>query len=136
MSIKISFMHYRNYITLTRVKSAVAFKEFDMVYLFWLLFQSILFQLLSICKGSTLAKIWGGRLQPPSLISCYGPVFVSQYILIFFFMFELVKLISKDSLCFIYFNVIINQRLKKISSQLNFLFSRADEVKHVVLCHN
>ena len=38
MSIKISFMHYRNYITWTRAKSAVAFEEFDMAYLLWLLF--------------------------------------------------------------------------------------------------
>ena len=38
MSIKISFMHYRNYITWTRVKSPVVFEEFDMVYVFWLLF--------------------------------------------------------------------------------------------------
>ena len=38
MSIKTSFMHYRNYITWTRVKAAVAFEEFDIVYLFWLLF--------------------------------------------------------------------------------------------------
>ena len=38
MSIKTSFMHYRNCITWTRVKAAVAFEEFDIVYLFWLLF--------------------------------------------------------------------------------------------------
>ena len=38
MSIKISFMHYRNYITWTRVKSAVDFEEFDMVCFLWLLF--------------------------------------------------------------------------------------------------
>ena len=38
MSIKINFMHYRNYITWTRIKSAVAFEEFDMVYLLWLVF--------------------------------------------------------------------------------------------------
>ena len=37
MSIKISFMHYRSYITWTRVKSAVAFEEFGMGYLIWLL---------------------------------------------------------------------------------------------------
>ena len=38
MSIKISFMHYRNYITWKRVKLSVVFEEFDMVYFFWLLF--------------------------------------------------------------------------------------------------
>ena len=59
MSIKISFMHYRNYITWTRVKWTVAFEEFDMVYLFWLLFSfQHHCQSLSICKRSTLAKIW------------------------------------------------------------------------------
>ena len=58
MSIKISFMHYRNYITWTRVKWTVAFEEFDMVYLFWLLFSFHHHcQSLSICKRSTLAKI-------------------------------------------------------------------------------
>ena len=38
MSIKISFMQYRNYITWTRVTLPVVFEEFDMVYIFWLLF--------------------------------------------------------------------------------------------------
>ena len=38
MSLKISFMHYRNCITRTRVKLPVVFEEFDMVYVFWLLF--------------------------------------------------------------------------------------------------
>ena len=38
MSVKICFMHYRNYITWTRVKSPVAFDEFDMFFLFWPLF--------------------------------------------------------------------------------------------------
>ena len=60
MSIKISFMHYRNYITWTRVKSAVAFEEFDMFYLLWLLFSFHYHcQSFSVCKRSTLAKIWG-----------------------------------------------------------------------------
>ena len=65
-SIKISFIHYRNYITWTRVKWTVAFEEFDMVYLFWLLFSFHHHcQSLSICKRSTLAKIWGGAAPPP-----------------------------------------------------------------------
>ena len=38
MLVKISFMHYRNYITSTRVKLPVVFEEFYMVYIFWLLF--------------------------------------------------------------------------------------------------
>ena len=38
MSIKIIFMHNRNYITWTRVKLPVLFVEFDMVYIFWLFF--------------------------------------------------------------------------------------------------
>ena len=75
MSIKTSFTHYRNYITWTRVKSAVAFDEFDMIYLFWLLFSLHYHcQSLSIFKRSTLAKIWGGvhrpQLPPPRF---YGP---------------------------------------------------------------
>ena len=37
-SIKITFMHYRNYITWTIIKLPVVFEEFDMVYDFWLLF--------------------------------------------------------------------------------------------------
>ena len=64
MSIKTSFMHYKNYITWTRVKLPVVFEEFDMVYIFWLLFSFPL--LLSVDKRSTLAKIWGdcSPLQP------------------------------------------------------------------------
>ena len=38
MSIKITFMHYRNYITWTRVKLLLVFEEFYMVYIFWLPF--------------------------------------------------------------------------------------------------
>ena len=34
MSIKITFMHYRNYITWARVKLPVIFEEFDTVYVF------------------------------------------------------------------------------------------------------
>ena len=38
MSIKVSFIHYRNCITWTRIKLLVVFEEFDMVYDFWFLF--------------------------------------------------------------------------------------------------
>ena len=38
MSIKVSFIHYRNCITWTKVKLTVVFEEFDMVYVFWLPF--------------------------------------------------------------------------------------------------
>ena len=38
MSIKVSFILYRNCSTWTRVKLPVVFEEFDMVYVFWLLF--------------------------------------------------------------------------------------------------
>ena len=38
MSIKASFILYRNCITWTRVKLPVVFEEFDMVYVFWLPF--------------------------------------------------------------------------------------------------
>ena len=37
-TIKDIFMHCRNYIRWTRVKLPVVFEEFDMVYIFWLLF--------------------------------------------------------------------------------------------------
>ena len=37
MSINVSFIHCRNYITRTRKKLPVVFEEFDMVYVFWLL---------------------------------------------------------------------------------------------------
>ena len=60
-------MHYRNYITWTRVKSAVAFEEFDMVYLLWLFFSfHYQCQSFSLCKISTLAKLWGGAAAPPA----------------------------------------------------------------------
>ena len=42
---------------------------------------------------------------------------------------NLIRDFSRDSLCFIYIDFIICQRLKKSSSQLNFFFSRANEVK-------
>ena len=38
MTIKTSFVHYRNYIMWTRVKLPVVFLEFDMFYIFWLRF--------------------------------------------------------------------------------------------------
>ena len=54
MSIKISFMHYRNYITWTRVKSPLVFEEFDLVYPFVaLLFFSLS---LSIYKNVNLSN--------------------------------------------------------------------------------
>ena len=36
---------------------------------------------------------------------------------------------SRVSLCYIYFDVVIRQRLKKSLSDLNFFFSRANEIK-------
>ena len=38
MSIKFSLIHYKNCITWARVKLPVVFEEFDMIYVFWLLF--------------------------------------------------------------------------------------------------
>ena len=62
MSIKISFMHYRNYITRTTVKLPVVFEEFDMVYFF---FDNFIFSLsMSIGKSSTLAKTTCGCSPP------------------------------------------------------------------------
>ena len=65
MSIKTSFMHYRNYITWTRVKLPVVFEEFDMVYIFWLLFSFHYYY--QLVKGQPLAKnLGGGGLEPPT----------------------------------------------------------------------
>ena len=68
MSITISFMHYRNYITWTRVKLPVVFEEFDLVYVFWFLFFSPSW---SIDERSTLAKIQGG-CRSPNRLGFYG----------------------------------------------------------------
>ena len=38
MSIKVNFILYKNCITWTRVTLPVVFQEFDMVYVFWLLY--------------------------------------------------------------------------------------------------
>ena len=56
MSIKISVMHYMKW-TSKRVMLPVVFEEFEMIYIFLLLF--------FLFKRSTLAKIWG--LEPPQL---------------------------------------------------------------------
>ena len=68
MSIKTSFMHYRNYITWTRGKLPVFFEEFDVVYIFWLLFSFHYYY--QLVKGQPLAKNWrgggwGGWSPPP-----------------------------------------------------------------------
>ena len=93
MLIKTSFMHFRNYITWTRVKLPEVFEEFDMVYIFWLLFFFPL--LLSVGKRSILIKIWGSAAPSPP--GFYGPA-SSPLILIlllfknsleFLFLFEL-----------------------------------------------
>ena len=62
-SMKISFMHYRNYIMWIRANLPVVFEEFGMACIFLVLFYFPL--LLSIGKRSSLTKMWG-RLQPPS----------------------------------------------------------------------
>ena len=77
MSIKTSFMHYKNYITWTRVKLPVVFEEFDMVYIFWLLFFFPL--VLSVDKRSTLAKIWGDCSPPALPPGFYGPEHILQF---------------------------------------------------------
>ena len=71
MSIKIIFMHNRNYITWTRVKLPVLFVEFDMVYIFGSFFFSLL---LSVRKRSRLAKIWSRFLQACILEDICGPL--------------------------------------------------------------
>ena len=48
------FMHYRNYITWTRVKLPIVFEEFDMVYIFC----SFFLRSWSIGKRSIIAEIW------------------------------------------------------------------------------
>ena len=70
MSIKIGFMHYRNYITRTRVKLPVVFEEFDMVFIFWLLFS--FHYPCQLVTRSTLAKSRGLQ-STPSPPGFYGP---------------------------------------------------------------
>ena len=71
MSIKISFVHYRNYITRAKLKLPVVFEEFDLGYIFWLLF---FFSLsLSIGNRSTVAKIWR---------DCSPPVHRTQFLVL------------------------------------------------------
>ena len=61
MLIKVSFMHYVKW---TRVVLPVAFREFEVVYIFLLLFFSLS---LSIAKGQLHQKSGGGGLQPLAL---------------------------------------------------------------------
>ena len=63
MSIKITFMHYRNYITWTRVKLLVVFEEFYMVYIFWLLFSFHYYCQLGKSQVSS-AISWFSKLIP------------------------------------------------------------------------
>ena len=75
MSIKTSFMHYRNYITWTRGKLPVFFEEFDVVYIFWLLFSFHYYY--QLVKGQPLAKNWrggGGGGDPPPT-GCNGSAY-------------------------------------------------------------
>ena len=65
MSIKISFMQYRNNITWTRVTLPVVFEKFVMVLHFLARFYFSLS--LSIGRRSTLAKIWRGCSPPLAL---------------------------------------------------------------------
>ena len=65
MSIKISFMQYRNNITWTRVMLPVLFQKFVMVLHFLARFYFSLS--LSIGRRSTLAKIWRGCSPPLAL---------------------------------------------------------------------
>ena len=60
MSIKISFMHYRNYITWTRV-----IRSFWGIWCYLYFLAPFFFSLiLSIGKRSTLVKIWGSGFSP------------------------------------------------------------------------
>ena len=56
--VKTSFMHYRNYITWTRVKLPVVFAEFYMVYVFWLLFS--FYYYCQLVQGQLEPKSGGG----------------------------------------------------------------------------
>ena len=60
MSIKISVMHYMKW-TSKRVMLPVVFEEFEMIYIFLLLF--------FLFKRSTLAKIWGAGAPPAPPVS-------------------------------------------------------------------
>ena len=70
MLIKVSFMHYVKW---TRVVLPVAFREFEMVYIF---FATFFFTIIVNCERSTSPKIWGGggRAAAPSLPGFYGLV--------------------------------------------------------------
>ena len=65
MSIKVSFMHHRNYITRTRVKLPVVFEELGMVYIFRLLFTFHYY--CPLVKGQLQPKSGGTAApQPPT----------------------------------------------------------------------
>ena len=72
MSIKISFMHYRNYITWTKVKSPLVFEEFDLVCPFMAFFFSLS---LSIYKNVNLSKypVGAEAAAPPAPPDFCGP---------------------------------------------------------------
>ena len=82
VSIKISFMHYRNYITWTRVKLLVVFEELYMVYIFDPLFFTIIVNWLKVNFSKNLGGGGGGGggggpaapPLPPLLLGFYGPV--------------------------------------------------------------
>ena len=64
MSTKISFMHYRNHITWTRVMLPVVLEEFDIVYIFWLLFTFHYY--CQLVKGHLYPKSGRGDCSPPA----------------------------------------------------------------------
>ena len=70
--IKISFIHYRNYITWTRVNIPVVFEEFDLVYVFWLLVSCNYHR--QLVKGQLQLKSGGAAASPSQPPGLYGPV--------------------------------------------------------------
>ena len=76
MSIKISAMQLQELHYVNKRKVTSSFQVICIACIFWLLFFYLLS--MSISKRSTLAKIWGGRLQlpqpPPPFLGFYGPV--------------------------------------------------------------
>ena len=67
MSIKVSFILYRNCITWTRVQLPVVFEDFAIVYVFWLLFSFYYYY--QLVKGQLQQKSWGAAALPAPPVS-------------------------------------------------------------------
>ena len=103
MPIKVNFIHYRNCITQTRVKLAVVFEEFDMVYNFGLLFYFHCH--CQLVKGQPQQKTGEGAAASPP-----APVSTGLMLQLFQFLQTYSKVISNPC------NTGINAVLRKLIS--------------------